>query len=93
MENKQQKIHYRTIMDLGFKEEIQDDNVYEDEFGFEYSIITLKLTKKIYLDWCKDTQLCEIVRIDNNENMNIKAERPIFNKEQLIEIIDFFRDK
>jgi len=85
---KQEKIKYREIMDLGFEEEVDSDNVYFDEFGYDYCIITKNLTKKIYLDWKKETQLCKLVRTDKTHN--IKAEMPIKNIEHLKEIIDFF---
>lgn len=87
------KIKYSEVMALGFKEEILEDNNYFKEFGFKYSIIKLDLTKKIYLDWVKETQLCELIRIDNQKEMNIKARMNINGLKHLKEIVTFFSDE
>tara|TARA_R110002124_G_scaffold283449_1_gene459464 strand:- start:2079 stop:2354 length:276 start_codon:yes stop_codon:yes gene_type:complete len=87
---KQEKINYRDIIDLGFKEEEVSDNVYFREHGFAYSIITKNITKRIYLDWEKETKLCKIVRIDSPKTCNIMAEIPIMNIKQIKNIISFF---
>ena len=42
----QQKIKYRDVMDLGFKETYCNDKVFKDELGYDYKIVELKLTKK-----------------------------------------------
>jgi len=89
----QEKIRYSDVMDLGFKEEIGNDSTYFKKYGFDYAIITKYLTKKIYLDWAKETQLCEMVRIDSPKNCNIKAKLPIRNLEHLKEVVNFFSDE
>lgn len=89
----QEKIKYSEVIDLGFTEEVQSDNVYFNEYGFDYCIITKDLTKNIYLDWAKETQLCKMVRIDSPKHCNIKAELPIRNLDHLKEIINFFSDE
>lgn len=88
----QEKIKYRDIMNLGFKEKIIKDEVYEDEFGYSYSIISKKLTKKIHLDWEKETQLCNLIRINNPDSGKILSVMPINNLKHLKEIINFFID-
>ena len=90
---KQEKINYSEIMALGFSEEIDSDSSYEAEHGYAYCIITKNLTKKIYLDWEKDTKLCKMVRIDSPKTGNIKAELPINNLEHLKEMINFFSNE
>lgn len=90
----QEKIKYSEVIALGFTEDdMQSDEVYFNEYGYNYCIITKELTKKIYLDWAKETQLCEMVRIDNTKHCNVKAELPIRNLEHLKEIINFFSDE
>jgi len=89
---KQEKIKYCEVIALGFTEEVQSDRVYYNQYGFDYCIITKELTKKIYLDWAKETQLCKMVRIDGPKHGNIKAKLPIRNLEHLKEIINFFSD-
>lgn len=86
----QEKIEYSDIMLLGFHEEIQEDQVYFDIHGYEYSIITLNLTKKISLDWAKETQLCELIRINNTHEEKVVARTLIYNLEHLKQTIDFF---
>lgn len=90
---KQEKIKYSEVIALGFTEEVHSDKVYFNEYGFDYCTITKDLTKKIYLDWAKETQLCKMVRIDSPKHCNIKAELPIWNLEHLKEIINFFSDE
>jgi hypothetical protein len=89
----QQKFKYKEIMSRGFNEQFESDNVYFDQHGFEYTIITKDLTKRIYLNWDKETQLCELVRMDSPKTCNIKARMPIMTLKQLDEILNFFTDK
>jgi len=87
---KQEKINYDKIMSLGFTEEICSDDVYYAQHGYKYAIITKHLTKKIYLDWQKDTKLCEMVRLDSPNTGHIKARLPIMNLQQVKDLITFF---
>ena len=89
----QEKINYDEIIALGFTEEITCDSVYKAQNGYEYSIVTLNLTKTIYIDWEKSTKLCKMVRIDHHKSGNIKAKLPINNLEHLKDLINFFLPK
>jgi hypothetical protein len=93
MIHEQQKIKYKDIMDLGFSEEVCHDGVYLNEHGFDYCIITKYLTKKIYLDWAKETKLVELVRVDCPRENNIVAKMPVTSLEQLKQLIKFFTDE
>jgi len=86
----QEKINYDVIMGLGFNEQIGCDSVYEAQNGYSYAIITKDLTKKISLDWEKETKLCSMIRIDSPKTGNIKAELPIMNLQHLKDMINFF---
>lgn len=87
----QGQINYSEIIDLGFKEEIhEEDKVFFKTHGFDYSIITMKLTKKIYLDWSKETKLCELVRMNSAKKCDILARLPIMNYKHLRDIIEFY---
>lgn len=88
----QEKIKYGDIMSFGFTETKEDDPIYFDDYGFNYCIVQLDLTNEIYLDWAKETQLCELVRIDNKEDCNVKNKVKVKNLKQLKEIVDFFTD-
>lgn len=87
----QEQIKYRDIISLGFEEIQTHDGVYFNEYGYDYVIIQKNLTKKIYLEWHKDTRLCELFRTDGKGN--IKASRPVNSLSEVKEIIDFFTDK
>ena len=90
---KQEKINYDEIMALGFTEDVLSDSVYEAEHGYAYCIITKNLTKKIYLDWEKETKLCKMVRLSKPKTGDIGAELPIKNLEHLKEMINIFSDE
>ena len=90
---KQEKIDYDKIMALGFSEEVASDSCYEAEHGYAYCIITKNLTKKIYLDWQKDTKLCKMVRLSKPKTGDIGAELLIKNIDHLKEMINFFSDE
>lgn len=86
-----QQINYRTVMDLGFTEDIHTDPIYFDRYGYHWSIINLQLTKRIYLEWEKESRLCWIVRTNKEEF--IQARRPIFNETHLRDVVSFFLEK
>jgi len=88
----QERIKYSEIKALNFKETSIEDTVYFNEFGYEYVIIELRLTPKIYLSWEKSTQMCEIVRIDNKRDCNILNRKPIKNLIMLREVVDFYNN-
>ena len=90
--DEQEKINYSDIMALGFTEEEQSDDVYFRQYGYPWCIITFNLTKKIYIDWAKETQLCEIIRLDSPKTCNVMSRMPIRNLNHLKEIINFFTD-
>jgi hypothetical protein len=90
---KQEQIDYSEIIASDFTEEGISDSCYEAKHGYKYVMITKSLTKNIYLEWAKETRLCQMVRIDGPEKGNIKARTPIINLGHLDEIIDFFSDE
>lgn len=87
------EIDYSEIINLGFEILESNDNVYFNRYGFPYCIITKKLTDLIYIQWHKETRLCEMVRIDDILNCNILATMPINDLEHLNQMIDFFTNK
>jgi len=87
------EIKYKDIIDLGFNEKEEHDQNYINHYGFVYSIITLNLTDLIYIDWVKETRLCEIIRIDSVKTMNIQGRLKINNLDHLKEMILFFTGK
>jgi hypothetical protein len=90
---KQEKISYKEIIKLGFTQEAVNDTVYFNEFGFDYAIIELKLTSKIFINWAKETQLCKMYRIDKKSKGNVLSRKCITSLKELKEIIKFFKNK
>lgn len=90
---KQEKIKYSDIIALGFNETPCNDSVYFDYFGYKYVIIDFNLTKKIYLQWHKDTGFCEMVRIDNKRDCNILGRVQMHSLESVKAIIEFYNKK
>ncbi len=88
MEN---KIKYKDIIDLGFKEESVYDQAYFNQYGYDYVIITKKLSKRITLEWAKETQVCEMVRYDSDGF--VKGRLVINNVKSIKGIIEFYTNK
>jgi len=88
----QKKIKYCDVMALKFKTEVSPDSVYFDEFGYEYEIITKQLTKTIYIDWAKETQLAEMVR-GCKKQKDVLNKMPIKDLDHLKQMINFFTKK
>ena len=88
---KHERINYKDIMECGFTDDPQHDSVYEAQYGFPYSIVTLNLTKKIYLQWDKETGLCWIYRTDKDGW--IQAKRPVLDLDNLKALVSFFLEK
>lgn len=87
-----ERVRFNDIKDLGFKATECYDRIYLEEYGFEYIIYTLDLTNKIYVDWARETGLCELIRIDSPKECNIKKRVVIENIDHLKRIIDFYTD-
>lgn len=83
-----EQIDYADMIKLGFKVEIINDNIFFNKNGYGYKIVTKKLTQNIYIGWDIETKLCKLVRI--NKEQTIKAELPIENWNQLVDIVEFF---
>lgn len=90
---KQEQINYSDIIELGFDEEVSDDKVYYNQFGYEYVIITKYLTRKIYLEWSKDERVVQMYRINNKREMEVMATMQIRDLDHLKSIIDFYTKK
>lgn len=92
MREENNKIPYHEIMALGFKTTKCHDEVYFREYGYAYEIIECELTKKLSLVWSKETQICDLIRIDNKKEGNIMKQRTVRGLSELKQIIDFFTD-
>jgi|AntAceMinimDraft_6_1070360.scaffolds.fasta_scaffold127115_1 hypothetical protein len=89
----QEKIYYSEIMKLGFTEEIVNDGIYFNRYGFDYAIIEKQLTPHIAINWAKETQICEMYRVGKKSEGDIVACMKINNLQELQEVINFFTTK
>jgi hypothetical protein len=87
----QEEIWYKTVKNFGFKEKNIMDSAYFDQYGYPYKIISLKLSKTLYIDWDQTTRTCELIR--QNKECDILARMPIKDLAHLEEIIEFFKGK
>ena len=88
-----EQISYKHIMQLGFTETEVNDPVYFDQHGYKYAIIEKKITKNVFIQWHKDSRLCEMYRIDSPKTGNIMKRRPIQTFDELKDIINFYTDE
>ena len=84
----QKEIDYSEIIELGFKEEFANDNIFFNQYGYKYSIITLEIEGGYYFDWDKTTRKAKLVSIDDEHN--ILSEMPIKDLKHLKELLYFF---
>ena len=82
------EIWYKEIRILGFKETEVKDAVYEDQYGFPYKIIQLKLSKRYYIDWDQTTRKCELLKHKKN---GMVKKIPIVDLDHLKGVIEHFR--
>ena len=83
-------INYSEVKELGFVREEINDDMFFDQYGFGYFLMTKKVAKKIELDWDCNTRLVKLIRVDKQGN--IKGTLPINSLEYLKYIIDFFTE-
>ncbi|MDA3854967.1 MAG: hypothetical protein PF569_01815 [Candidatus Woesearchaeota archaeon] len=81
------KIRYKTIKELNFSEQLEEDTVFEEEYGYPYKIFEKKLMKNLYIDWDQTTRECTLLRTKKGK---IRKETPILNEKELIDIVNFF---
>lgn len=86
----QQPIDYADVIDLGFERQNDHDSVFFDRYGFDYFLCTKELTSHIYIDWDVVTRTCTLIRHD--EDLNILAQMPLRNNEEVIQMVNFFKD-
>ena len=83
-------INYSEVKELGFVREEINDDVFFNQYGFDYFLMTKKVTKKIILDWDCNTRLVKLIRVDKQGN--IKGTLPINSLAHLKNIIGFFAE-
>tara|TARA_R110001606_G_scaffold73929_2_gene170903 strand:+ start:148 stop:456 length:309 start_codon:yes stop_codon:yes gene_type:complete len=84
-------LNYSEIMALGFTEEIAPDNIYQNDYGYDYAIITLQLKKRISLCYSKDQRVVTMYYCDKEGF--ILAEFLITSIKAVTSIIEFYAKK
>ena len=85
----QQEIDYKEIVDLGFKAEAGNCSLYFEQYGYPYTIFTINLTKRIYIEWEQEKRICTMHRTDKSHS--ILASSPIVSLDHLKATIKFFK--
>ena len=83
-------INYSKVKELGFAREEINDDIFFNQYGFGYFIMTKEVAKKTILEWDCNTRMVRLIRVDKKGN--IKGTLPINSLEYLKYIIDFFTE-
>jgi hypothetical protein len=86
------KFRYKDMIDLGFVQKQQYDNVFLDQHGYEWFLVEMKLAKGIYLTWDSETREVELVRWKPKTG-DILGRMPMFSIEEIKEVIEFYKKK
>lgn len=87
----QEPISYIDVINLGFKSEPMDDNVFLNEYGFTYCLVYKDLADNIRAEWDILTRTCDLIR---HGNEMIKGKLSIKDLSELTDVVNFFtKDK
>ena len=82
------KFEYQKVIDLGFEREDDTDSMFAETYGWHPFYTTLKLTKRIYLNWDCETREIQMIRYDKESS--ILGRMKIESEEMLMSILKFF---
>lgn len=82
------KFHYSEVLELGFKRENLQDHLFFNQNGYEWFVVTKKLSKGIKAEWDCETHTIEIIRYDKEDN--VLGRMSILSREHLKSILNFF---
>lgn len=83
------KFDYKDIIDMGFTTTIEEDEIYENRYGFPYTIIQSRLTQHLYLEFEQETRKCYLYEL-KNDGYSVKNKTRIKNMKELKTIIKVF---
>jgi hypothetical protein len=84
----QKEIWYKDVVDLGFKIEEAQDEVYFAKNGFHSEMIEMDLTNDIFISWTKEDRKCMMYWVDGDF---VKAKVPINDLDGLKDVIEIFK--
>jgi hypothetical protein len=85
----QLKVNYSDVIERGFKTKHVSDTAFFNENGYQWMIVTKRLTKRIHIDWDCETHFLTLIRADKDDNIKGR----IFltgDLEELDRVIRFF---
>jgi len=84
----QEQINYSDVIELGFKRQDMDDQVFFNQNGYSWFLVTKKLTKGIVAEWDCEKKTVELVKY--NKKSDVLGRLQITSLKDLIDLIDFF---
>lgn len=66
------KFQYKDLIENGFKRTNCNDNVFFEEYGFEYFLLQKKLNSYSFFDWDINTQNLFFIKHDKFHNITFK---------------------
>lgn len=88
---KQEQIEYKTVIELGFKREEMEDDVFTDTYGFNWFLVTYKVTKSITIHWDCNDRTIKVLRC--NKEGAVLGEINLKTLEELKSFINFYKSK
>jgi len=85
-----EKINYQDVIELGFKRKNMNDHIFEQQNGYGWFLVTMKLYKGIVAEWSCETRTVEIVRYKKND---VQQRLQVSNLQNLKNHIEFFTKK
>ena len=82
------EINYSDVIKLGFTRQDLNDNVFFNQYGFGYFIVSLKINNQIYFDWDCNYRIVKMIRVDNEQS--IKGVIEVQDLKHLVELLTFF---
>lgn len=86
---KHEPINYEECMKLGFKRIELGCDQFARQYGFDWFVVELRVTKQLMFSWDCNTRL---VTLRRGGQKNVKNELPIWNLDHLKEMVSFFKD-
>jgi hypothetical protein len=65
----QEKINYKDVIALGFERDEQSDDIFFNQYGFPYSIVSMKLAKNIISSWDCVDRTVKIDRLSKEQDI------------------------
>ena len=82
------EINYSDVIKLGFTRQDLNDNVFFNQYGFGYFIVSLKINNQIYFDWDCNNRTVKMIRVDKEQS--VKGTIEVQDLKHLVELLTFF---